>query len=293
MEHSKALLLIAVFNRTYQNPPLSTSTLDCITAKRPHPCSLCAKRAKIKLTFPTPPLPRGIREVVQATQHTNRALSTAEQKLQLKKKERDVASAALVDFGNKVRLAEQRRSANQHRPKSSYFPASVSTLILDNLLSIASLQALSDLVKLWTFATTHTLALYDVVLELQSTVHAEQRKNQPRKLRARRKAKKVVDSSESEAVEEEEEVEGEEEEVEPDAASDDENVTPQHSSPNRPPAKRARRSTVLEEVTNQGGASRSRAVKEKIQPKAAAVAADYRPPYRTTLTATSRRSRRG
>jgi hypothetical protein len=42
---------IAFLNRHYQNPPLATSTLNCIAAKRALPCSLCASRTKKTIDF--------------------------------------------------------------------------------------------------------------------------------------------------------------------------------------------------------------------------------------------------
>ncbi|KAJ7635589.1 P-loop containing nucleoside triphosphate hydrolase protein [Mycena polygramma] len=59
MPHEKALVLsetlciIAAINRHYANPPLEITTLDCIAAKRPLPCSLCSARAKRKITCAT------------------------------------------------------------------------------------------------------------------------------------------------------------------------------------------------------------------------------------------------
>ncbi|KAK7015322.1 P-loop containing nucleoside triphosphate hydrolase protein [Favolaschia claudopus] len=267
MDHSKALLLtektcyMAVWNRIYQNPPLSTTTLDCIAAKRPLPCSLCAKRANITLSFPSPPLPdRVVLPPFTPSAGTQPiVLSASEKKLQLKKKERELASTELAEFGNKLRLAEQRRSANIHRPKSSYFPVSISTLILDKLLSIDSVQSLSELVQPWIFAAAHIFTLYDVILDLQSTIRSDREaarlkknakhhnKSKPR--RKSKKKKKVVDSSESEEMEE---VEVEESEVEHEAASSGDDQGRRRSSPVPPPAKRARRSTSSASLSNYG-----------------------------------------
>ncbi|KAK7031989.1 P-loop containing nucleoside triphosphate hydrolase protein [Favolaschia claudopus] len=289
---------VAVWNRIYQNPPLSTTTLNCIAAKRPLPCSLCAKRANITLSFPSPPLPdhivlppftppAGTQPIV---------LSASDKKLQLKKKERELASAELAEFGNKLRLAEQRRSANIHRPKSSYFPVSISTLILDKFLSIDSVQCLSDLVQPWIFARTQSFTLYDVILDLQATIRSDRetarlknnakQSNKSKSRRKSKKKKKVADSSESEDMEE---VEVEESEVEHETTSSGDDEGRRRSSPVPPPAKRTRRSTVLDDVTNQAAGSRRQTTADKTKITSAAISATYRPAYRTT--ATSRRNR--
>ncbi|KAF7334889.1 P-loop containing nucleoside triphosphate hydrolase protein [Mycena sanguinolenta] len=63
MDPAKAEFLVettclnAVRNRRWQNEPLSETTRDCIAAERPLPCSLCAARANITITFPRRDIP--------------------------------------------------------------------------------------------------------------------------------------------------------------------------------------------------------------------------------------------
>ncbi|KAJ7794485.1 hypothetical protein B0H14DRAFT_3496952 [Mycena olivaceomarginata] len=45
---------IAFLNIHFQNPPIVTSRLDCLTAKRLLPCSLCLARSNRTLDFPAP-----------------------------------------------------------------------------------------------------------------------------------------------------------------------------------------------------------------------------------------------
>ncbi|KAJ7107204.1 P-loop containing nucleoside triphosphate hydrolase protein [Mycena crocata] len=135
MEHAKALILvekecyIAAFNRIYQNPPLDISTLDCIAAERRLPCSLCAARNETTLTFSPSPLPPGISLPPFVAPSTESApLSAVDKKLKLTTKEREMVEAALTAFGETVRRAERKDRKNQNRPKSSFFPSSLTTL---------------------------------------------------------------------------------------------------------------------------------------------------------------------
>ncbi|KAJ7142579.1 hypothetical protein C8R44DRAFT_725918 [Mycena epipterygia] len=282
MEHAKALVLveqrcyIAAINRIYQNPPTEITYLDCIAAKRRLPCSLCADRTEKTLNFTPSPLPPGIvlAPFTPPTTQDSAPLSAAEKKLKLTKKEMDMAEGSLVSFGETVRLAERKHITNQHRPKSSYFPASLIHVILNKLLSLDSLAALSPITQSWTFAIGHVVALYAVVAALRTTIQAEReeaRINKNAKQRATRKAKKGVRDIDSESEES-----GEEE------SSYDEDEADEHprSSPIPPPPKRAK--TVLAEVTNrQRPARRPQGPREK-QLDAETVAATFRPAYRTS-----------
>ncbi|KAF9048057.1 P-loop containing nucleoside triphosphate hydrolase protein [Hymenopellis radicata] len=49
---TETICLVAAKNRRWQNPPIETTSLTCIEANRPLPCSLCAKREGISVTFP-------------------------------------------------------------------------------------------------------------------------------------------------------------------------------------------------------------------------------------------------
>jgi hypothetical protein len=98
--------LIACMNRHYGNPPLETSTLDCILANRPFPCSLCASRCQDTvlvpcsrvslppLKFRSPPASHAIAPV---------------KKNKLTRKERDLAKKELIAYRDHLRVREQNR----------------------------------------------------------------------------------------------------------------------------------------------------------------------------------------
>ncbi|KAJ7173214.1 P-loop containing nucleoside triphosphate hydrolase protein [Mycena filopes] len=269
MEEIKALMLvekhcyIALLNRIFENPPLQLTTLDCIIAKRRLPCNLCAIRNKITLVFPPSPRPRNlILPPFTPPPTTNSAPLTATQKkLKLKKKEREIVEPVLAAFGETLRRDERKRGTNQHRPKSAFFPSSILKLLLDNLLSLTTLEDLTTLVVAWKFARAHAAALHDVVLKLQRRIESareEAREEKNAKQRARRRSKKALrdwDSDEEEAEverEEEEEEDAEEEEDEGEGADEessaDEISHDPPSSPIPPPSKRSK--PTLVEVTN-------------------------------------------
>ncbi|KAJ7691360.1 hypothetical protein B0H17DRAFT_1201206 [Mycena rosella] len=125
MEHAKALLLIekrcyiAAINRIYQNPPMETSTLDCIATKRRLPCSLCAARREISLTFPPSPLPSGITlPPFTPSVAMQEPLSAAQKKLKLTKKERGIAAASLATFGETIFFLPRLHFHHHTRPSS-------------------------------------------------------------------------------------------------------------------------------------------------------------------------------
>ncbi|KAJ7309483.1 hypothetical protein DFH08DRAFT_974731 [Mycena albidolilacea] len=298
LEHAKVLLLTekhcynACLNRIYQNPPLKITTLDCITAKRRYPCSLCAARNGISTDFPTPSLPRGI--TLPLFSHPLEVSSPAplDKTLKLTKKEREEAESTLVRFGNTVYRAEHKLPANRSRPKSAYFPSSIRSSLLDNLLSLNSLAKLEGLVEPWHFSRDYRVRLYVVVHNLFSTISAQReraRLDKNAKQRATRKAKKKAtdwDGSEEEEEEEESELE---------SSSEEEVDEDRRSSPIPPSPKRSRR--VLEEVTNASRSPPTRALRKPAQravgkpvqraprkrlEKAIEVSQSYSNPYRTS-----------
>lgn len=292
MEHAKALVLvekrcyIAAINRIYQNPPLETSTLDCIAAKRRLPCSLCADRDEISLNFDPSPLPRGVTlpPFTPAVSKNSTTLSAAQKKLKLTRKERKLAETALTAFGETVRIAERKHITNQNRPKSSFFPTSVSNSILDKFLSINSLASLTVIIESWLFSAGYAAPLYNVVEKLQTTMNAQRKqakdkKNAKQRATRSKKTKKWVSDSEEE-LEEESEQESEEPEEEPEEnlSGDGEAEEHRRSSPIPPPPKRTK--TALTEVTNQERPTRrTRAPREK-QQSLATVSATLGPGYR-------------
>ncbi|KAF8171574.1 P-loop containing nucleoside triphosphate hydrolase protein [Mycena galopus ATCC 62051] len=250
LEHAKVLLLTekrcynAALNRIYQNPPLSTTTLDCIATKRRLPCSLCATRSKITLEFPAPPLPPGI-ELPPFIAPAPVNASNLDKKLKLSKKERKAAASVLVDFGKTVYRAEHTQPIHQNRPKSSYFPTSLTDSLLDNLLGLDSLEKMESIATSWTFSRGYLVRLYVIIHDLRTTTIAERelaRAKRNAKQRANRRAKKVADSEESES-------ENESSEGENSSSSEEEVNEHPRSSPIPPAPKRVRR--VLQEVTNE------------------------------------------
>ncbi|KAF8193978.1 P-loop containing nucleoside triphosphate hydrolase protein [Mycena galopus ATCC 62051] len=275
LEHAEVLLLTekhcynAALNRIYQNPPVKTSTLDCIAANRPLPCSLCAARNKIELDFPAPTLPPGVKLPLFTLPPASGP--TLDKKLRLTKKERQTSEPSFITFGQTIYRAEHRQLINHNRPKSSYLPSSLVTAILDNLLALDSLQKLEPLLQSWAFSRGYCVRLYAIVQELRTSISTQREdaraeKNAKQRASRRSKAKKPVDS-ESE----------EDEPTESDSSGSDEEHP--RSSPIPPPSKRTRR--ILEEVTNQARPTRARA-KWQPQQRLVAVAETFSAPYKTS-----------
>jgi hypothetical protein len=86
-------------------------------------------------------------------------LSLLDKKLSSTKKEREQAEAALLESGSTVHCAEQKLPANQHRLKSSYFPASLVRAILDKLLTLDSPPSLKNILTAWVFAMAYRVQL--------------------------------------------------------------------------------------------------------------------------------------
>ncbi|KAJ7643002.1 P-loop containing nucleoside triphosphate hydrolase protein [Mycena polygramma] len=288
MEHSKALVLVekrcytAVINRIYRNPPIETSTLDCIAAKRRVPCSLCAARVKKTLTFLPSPLPPGLvlPPFTPPTVTRSVPLSAAAKKLKLKRKERTQAEAMLVAFGETVRRAEHRRKSNRHRPKSSYFPTSILQSVLDALLAVNSPAALTAVVSSWIFAVRHLDALYDVVKEIQVDITADREEARLAKnAKAQKKRQAEKGHPDSDSVEDEME-DGMVSEAE--SNTEDERASHPRSSPVPPPAKRTRTTGALAEVTNKVRPARRIPAPRQKQLDAATISAGFRPEYRTS-----------
>ncbi|KAJ7675500.1 hypothetical protein B0H17DRAFT_1207683 [Mycena rosella] len=284
LEHAKALLLTetecynSAINRIYQNPPLETSTLDCIAAGRRLPCSLCAARNDLLLTFSAPPLPCGVELPPFVHPPTADPIAALEKKLRLTKKEHQHAESVLKEFGEVVRRAERTLGTHQHRPKSSFFPTSVIRSILNVLLTLDSLDKVECLLTSWIFAKGYQVRLYAHIHALRAAITSQRetaRLERNAKQRATRQKKKKRYKSESE---EESESDADEE------SSSEEEAVDKHprSSPIPPPPKRARR--VLREVTNKERPAprpANKAARAGLQ-SAAQVAESYANPYRTT-----------
>ncbi|KAF5347838.1 hypothetical protein D9758_013821 [Tetrapyrgos nigripes] len=213
MNHATALVLteticyIARINIIYQNPPLELSSLDCITAKRKLPCSLCAHRAGITVEFPPSQTP-------SAFPSSDAKLSSAknsDQSLKLTKKEREDAADILIKFGDTIYDTESLNDAYWFRPKASYFPLSLQTEILNRFFYISHLDSLISILKThdWSFSNDYAERLYDIILSKLIQIQAQRKSKQAQTNRKRKRtsnAKKLAegpgDSEESGASEE-------------------------------------------------------------------------------------------
>jgi hypothetical protein len=283
MEPARAAVLtekicyIAAFNRTYQNPPLEITTLDCNAAGRPYPCSLCIARKPKTLTLLPSPLPPGIALPPFVPPPLNSAAPVAK-KNKLSKKERAEVESTLNAFGAELYSSERMRMRNSNRPRSSYFPTSIVDSIVTRLLLMDSMDSLATLIAPWAFSGSYLVSLYRIVADLAETILNQRKAAKPRKKSAkgtgekRRSKKRAHQSSESE-----DNYSAEEEPEETPVHDDEESPSPP-SSPHPRPTKRRR---PLDTVTNtERPSAATKAPREKLQ-TAAVVAAGYRPQYNT------------
>ncbi|KAJ7874337.1 P-loop containing nucleoside triphosphate hydrolase protein [Mycena olivaceomarginata] len=263
MEPARAAVLtekicyIAAFNRTYQNPPLEITILDCNAAGRPYPCSLCIARKPKALTLLPSPLPPGV----------------------ILPPFRDEVTLALNTFGAELYSSERTRMRNSHRPRSSYFPTSIVDSIVTRLLLVDSMDSLATLIAPWAFSGAYLVSLYRIVADLAENILNRRKAAKPGKKstkkgtgKKQRSKKRAYQSSESE------DDYSAEEELEETPVNDDEILLPPPSSPHPRPTKRRR---PLDTVTNtERPSATTKAPREKLQ-TAAVVAAGYRPQYNT------------
>ncbi|KAJ7770956.1 hypothetical protein B0H14DRAFT_3590558 [Mycena olivaceomarginata] len=210
MEPARAAVLtekicyIAAFNRTYQNPPLETTTLDCNAAGRPYPWSLCIARKPKALTLLPSPLPPGVVLPPFVPPALNSAAPVAK-KNKLSKKERAEVESALNAFGAELYSSERTRMRNSNRPRSSYFPTSIVDSIVTRLLLVDSMDSLATLIAPWAFSGAYLVSLYRIVADLAETILNRRKAAKPGKKSAkkgtgekRRSRKRAHQSSESE-----------------------------------------------------------------------------------------------
>jgi hypothetical protein len=267
MDHGKALLLtektcyISCLNTIYGNNFSETSTLDCIAAKRPLPCSLCLPCSELALEFPPSPLPEGTPALVAF--RTPTLTTVISKKSSMTRKERAYAELELLKFGEIVRTVESRNDLHGYCPKSSYFPFPIITSILDNLTTINTQQRLGALIPTWTYIKSHHgTALFALILRLQSKMKTDReatRIAQNEKNRAKALAKRQVNNI-----------------VQSDAVSSncEDDSTPKPTSRSKRPA--------LDTVTNRPTKRAARSTVTRAPPPSAAdVARTFRPQYRT------------
>ncbi|KAJ7025243.1 hypothetical protein C8F04DRAFT_1269359 [Mycena alexandri] len=289
---TEKICLNAAVNRVFHNPPLEITSLDCIAAQRPLPCSLCAARNNIVLEFPAPPLPPDIYFPAFTAPTTAQDTTPMDKKFKLTQKERQQAESRLIQFGETLRRAERKHATHANRPKSAFFPSSILKSVLDSLLTFDSFNDLATHVESWTFAVGYQVRLCALVHELRRAIESQRKEAQEEKKAARRKKsggtqrrKRRADGWDSgEDSEDREENSGDGSEESGDEMSSDDDTVNEHprSSPIPPPAKRVRR--ILHEVTNKDRPVRKSTGKDaaKKTQSVGEISQTYSAPYRTT-----------
>lgn len=280
LDQSKALIIaekqcyIARINICYGNPPIETSSLDCLSSGRRLPCSLClARQGGGSLVFPPSPLPTGSTQlpVLTAQKATTLQKLSLPKKDKLTKKERAVAEKHLLNFGESIRKLERWSNVHKYRARTSYFPSHIVSSLLDRLLIIHFPSDVEQVLRgAWHYYSTHGSALFDSIIAIQVVILVE--RNQARgimgaKQREKRKVARVTDS-------EDEDVSG---------------PILSHAGPSEQPIDNplqeehadvslSRKRQALEEITV--NAKRQRAPRAA-QPGVAEVSESYGPRYRT------------
>ncbi|KAJ6468851.1 hypothetical protein C8R45DRAFT_1105492 [Mycena sanguinolenta] len=177
LEHPKVLLLTekhcynAMLNHIYCNPPVEITTLDCIAANRPYSCSLCAARNDIELDFRSPILPPGVNLLLFTPPPASG--SALEKKLRLTKKEREVSEPSLTAFGHTVYYAEHKQPIHQNHSRLLYFPFSIVTAVLNNLLALDLFAKLEPFIQSWAFSCGYCVRLHVLIQELHTTITSQ------------------------------------------------------------------------------------------------------------------------
>lgn len=273
MDMAKALVLaetdcyISVINKHYANPPLEISCLDCLTAKRPLPCSLCLARSDKTLLFPSPAestLLPPLTPVANATTTTS-----IPKKLKLTRMERGIAEPALIAFGESIRVTEQNNGNYRHHPPSLFIPQTLAGAILDKFLLIRSSSDLDTIIGTWRHRSRHSVPLYTLIATLRTDILKKRdtvRLVRNARAREKRNAKRKATTDISGDEDHEEEVEEDEEDIEASVAR--KSSKSKSSQPRKRPA--------LEPVTNLPQVIRARAPVLSV----AATTQDYGPQYR-------------
>ncbi|KAJ7707925.1 P-loop containing nucleoside triphosphate hydrolase protein [Mycena metata] len=186
----------AFWNRLYQNPPIETSTLDCIAVNRPLPCELCRLRANISLQFPAPDTAPNFPSLTPVT--ASKPPARTPKKLKLTRKERDSAEKRLKKYRDLIGVTEQRLGRFLEHPRIMFLPPSLVTVLLDKLLMIRSQRDLEPLVEAWYHRETHSAALFEVISQIRGGVEAKREAARTKKnaaARRKRTKRKRIDLS--------------------------------------------------------------------------------------------------
>ncbi|KAJ6487519.1 hypothetical protein DFH09DRAFT_1339391 [Mycena vulgaris] len=206
MNHEKALILveklcyIAFINRHYSNPPLETSTLDCIAAKRTVPCSLCCARSKRSLAFSAPPTAVQLPALI-AVSVSKPCRIPGPRKLKLTVKEKKLATVSFTEFRDRLRAKLHMRGKFRHLPPILFLPSSLQTVLLEKLLLIKDESDLVPLLHSWLMRAEHSSSLYRHISALQSQIYAQRgAKTKSAKMvsKGRRKRKRRAESKDEE-----------------------------------------------------------------------------------------------
>jgi hypothetical protein len=202
MDPAKAGILVettcfnAARNRIWQNEPLSETDNDCIAAKRPLPCPLCAQRTGISVMFPTrisphPPFP---------TPPGASKGSPIPRALKVKKKEQVIAIDLLAEFGTQVFQSEIYTQTYSRRVKSWFFPPSLQEKLADSALQLTTSADLDTVLGAhgWPFrASSHRDDLRLTMTKIRTAIQAARAAEVlRRKGRAQPKATEVEDMEE-------------------------------------------------------------------------------------------------
>ncbi|THU86112.1 hypothetical protein K435DRAFT_822241 [Dendrothele bispora CBS 962.96] len=157
---TETICRISCLNKIYANPPIETSFLDCIQAKRRLPCDVCRTRYDLLdtsiLAFPPSPhlskLPPF--EIHSDMSQINKKRGARADKPT--KKEADSIRKGLAIYEREVYLEERLRLPHRNIPHSFYFPPKITDLISEEILKIDSIESLKDQLKPidWIFKST-------------------------------------------------------------------------------------------------------------------------------------------
>ncbi|KAF8994245.1 hypothetical protein BDZ89DRAFT_1180513 [Hymenopellis radicata] len=160
---------IASLNRTFQNPPLDVSTLDCRQANRQLYCSLCRERYKTtpfsSFNVPIhPPFLDPPAKLAPVKPNPRQSLRP--------RKERPLVQPIFIAFGTRVMENQMFEPENEYRPEATYFPAALITALLDNLLKLYTQDSLDILLDAhdWPFRESHGHDLWNTFLDQQMRI---------------------------------------------------------------------------------------------------------------------------
>ncbi|THU99819.1 hypothetical protein K435DRAFT_855312 [Dendrothele bispora CBS 962.96] len=156
---------------TYTNPPIETSYLDCVQAKRLLPCDLC--RARYNLLESPTLFPAYADESVLPLFHVPPIPAKhKKQKDQLKKNEIKLIRQELIAFEKQVWLDEHLYIPHRNIPRSFYLPSEVFDMVTIDLLKIKSLDILrTKLADIpWMFKYRQTRNLFALIAQLSDTI---------------------------------------------------------------------------------------------------------------------------